>query len=69
MPRKKKEEISETLEVPETPMTRNDVNLESTPKPEVSEAPGLPRIIGGVCEFCGTGIDCIHYPELNGITE
>lgn len=73
MPRKKKAESIATTETPEVvstatgPMTRADVDLSSiTPSADVIIVEDKPRIVGGVCEYCGMGVECIHYPELNG---
>ncbi len=58
---------TENIGITSGPMSRASIDIESIiPKTEVIETPDKPRIIGGICEHCGTGTECIHYPELNG---
>jgi len=72
MPRKKKETIEESTvsadttstATTEVPATGSRAGIE-IPVPVVINKSDQPRIIGGVCEYCGTGAFCIHYPELN----
>jgi hypothetical protein len=56
------EEEVEQVDPIETLTGRAAMENKEVEPPAVTEEPGKPRILGGICEFCGTEANtCMHY--------
>ena len=60
-----KQEFDSIPESAVKPSGRNAFTTQ-TFKSEITQEPGKPRIIGGMCEFCGIEAHkCVHYNKEN----